>query len=42
MATACELVVVEARTVVEMGEIDPDHVVTPHIFIDYIVEGKQS
>jgi acetate CoA/acetoacetate CoA-transferase alpha subunit len=42
MATACDLVVVEARTVVEMGEIDPDHVVTPHIFIDYIVEGKQS
>lgn len=42
MATACELVVVEAKTLVEIGDIDPDHVVTPHIFIDYIVEGNKA
>ena len=41
MATACDMVVVEARTLVEIGELDPDHIVTPHIFIDYIVEGGQ-
>ncbi|PKK97137.1 MAG: branched-chain amino acid dehydrogenase [Tenericutes bacterium HGW-Tenericutes-3] len=41
MATACETVVVEARKLVEIGQLDPDHVVTPHIFVDYIVEGDQ-
>ena len=38
MATACDHVVVEARRLVEVGEIDPDHIVTQHIFVDYIVE----
>ncbi len=42
MATACETVGIEARQVVEIGEIDPDTVVTPHIFIDYIMEGKAN
>jgi len=41
MATACETVVVEARTLVETGQLDPDHVITQHIFVDYIVEGDQ-
>ncbi|PAT01657.1 branched-chain amino acid dehydrogenase [Candidatus Izimaplasma bacterium ZiA1] len=40
MATACETVVVEARSIVEIGKLDPDHVVTQHIFIDYIVKGE--
>jgi acetate CoA/acetoacetate CoA-transferase alpha subunit len=39
MATACETVLVEARKVVEIGEIDPDHVHTPYIFVDYIIQG---
>jgi acetate CoA/acetoacetate CoA-transferase alpha subunit len=38
MATAAECVVVLARKVVEIGEINPDHIITPHIFVDYIVE----
>ena len=42
MATACETVVVEARTLVEIGTLDPDHVITQHIFVDYIVKGEQS
>lgn len=37
MATAADLVIVEAERLVEVGEIDPDHVVTPRIFVDYIV-----
>jgi acetate CoA/acetoacetate CoA-transferase alpha subunit len=42
MATAAECVAIEARKVVGIGEIDPDTVVTPHIFIDHIVEVTQS
>lgn len=41
MATAAETVVVEARTVVEIGELNPNHVHTQHIFVDYIVEGAK-
>ena len=39
MATAADQVIVEAERLVEVGEIDPDHVATPRIFIDYIVQG---
>jgi acetate CoA/acetoacetate CoA-transferase alpha subunit len=42
MATACNTVIVEAKEVVEIGAIDPDHVITQHIFIDYIVEGDKK
>ncbi|MBQ7090728.1 MAG: branched-chain amino acid dehydrogenase, partial [Clostridia bacterium] len=37
MATAAKTVIVEAENLVEIGEIDPDNVVTPGIFVDYIV-----
>lgn len=39
MATAADLVIVEAERLVEVGDIDPHNVVTPGIFIDYIVDG---
>lgn len=39
MATAADVVIVEAENVVEVGEIDPNHVNTPGIFVDYIVNG---
>lgn len=39
MATAAETVIVEADKIVEIGELDPNHVVTSGIFIDYIVNG---
>ncbi|HBG32576.1 MAG TPA: branched-chain amino acid dehydrogenase [Acholeplasmataceae bacterium] len=42
MATACETVVVQARNIVEIGQLDPDHIITPHIFVDYIVEGEKK
>lgn len=38
MAMAAKLVIVEAEEIVEVGEIDPEHVVTPSIFINYIVK----
>jgi acetate CoA/acetoacetate CoA-transferase alpha subunit len=41
MATAAELVIVEVDEIVEIGEIEPNLVMTPHIFIDYIVEGEK-
>jgi len=40
MAMACDTVIVEATKIVEIGEIDPDSVVTSHIFVDYIVQGR--
>lgn len=38
MATACALVIAEAEEIVEIGEIDPDQVHTPSIFVDYLVK----
>jgi len=39
MATAAKTVIVEAQELVEVGEIDPNNVMTPGIFVDYIVKG---
>lgn len=39
MATAADLVIVEADEIVEVGEINPNDVMTPGIFVDFIVEG---
>jgi len=38
MAMAARTTIVQASRIVEPGEIDPEHVVTPGIFIDRIVE----
>jgi acetate CoA/acetoacetate CoA-transferase alpha subunit len=37
MAMAADLVIAEAEKLVEPGEIDPDLVMTPCLFVDYIV-----
>ncbi len=39
MAMAAECVIAEVEEIVEVGEIDPDHVVTPGIFIDFLTKG---
>lgn len=39
MASAADIVIVEAENVVEIGELDPNHVITPGIFVNYIVDG---
>ncbi len=39
MATATDLVIVQARKMVD--RIDPDNVMTPHIFVDYIVKEEE-
>ncbi|MBZ4664552.1 MAG: atoD [Caloramator sp.] len=41
MAMAADIVIVEAEKLVEVGEIEPENVVTPHILVDYIVEGGE-
>lgn len=39
MATAADVVIVEADEIVETGMIDPDAVHTPNVFVQYIVQG---
>jgi 3-oxoacid CoA-transferase subunit A len=39
MATAAEVTIAEVEHLVEPGEIDPDHVVTPGIFVRHILQG---
>lgn len=41
MATAADLVIVQADKVVEVGEINPEHVMCSGIFVDYIVGGDK-
>ena len=38
MAMAARVTIVEAEEIVEVGEIDPDRVMTPSVFVDRIVE----
>jgi 3-oxoadipate CoA-transferase alpha subunit len=37
MAAAADLTIVQARRIVELGGIDPEHVVTPGLFVDRVV-----
>jgi len=37
MAMAADLVIVEAEKIVKPGELKPEHVMTPSVFVDYIV-----
>ena len=38
MAMAADLSIVQVRRIVELGELDPEMIVTPGIFIDRLVE----
>ena len=40
MATAADVTIAEVEHLVEPGEIDPDHVVTPGIFVRHVVRGE--
>lgn len=37
MATAARMTIAEVNAVVEVGELDPEHVITPGIFVDRVV-----
>ncbi|MGX6444577.1 CoA transferase subunit A [Neobacillus sp. K501] len=41
MATAAKLTIVEVDEIVEIGELDPDMIVTPFIFVDIIVKREE-
>jgi acetate CoA/acetoacetate CoA-transferase alpha subunit len=41
MATAAALVIAEVEELVEIGEIDPNNVHTPSIFVDFLVKAEQ-
>jgi 3-oxoacid CoA-transferase len=40
MATAADIVIAEVEEIVEVGELEPGHIHTPGIFVDYLVEAK--
>lgn len=40
IATAADIVIVGAEKLVEVGELDPNHVMTPGIFVDHVVGGE--
>jgi len=42
IAMAADCVIAEADNLVEIGEIEPENVMTPGILVDYIVEGGRS
>jgi 3-oxoacid CoA-transferase subunit A len=42
MATAARITIAEVEHLVEPGEIDPDHVITPGIYVQRIVVGGKS
>jgi len=41
MATAADVTIAEVEHLVEPGEIDPDHVHTPGIFVTFIFQGEK-
>ena len=41
MATAADLTIVEVEELVEPGELDPDEIMTPGIYIDHVVVGPE-
>ncbi len=42
MATAGKVCVAEVEELVEVGELDPDHIHTPGIFVDRIIQGRHE
>ena len=42
MATAAKVVIAEVEEIVEDGELDPDHIHTPCVYVDYIVQSTED
>ena len=42
MAMAAKTTIVQARQIVELGEIEPDAVITPGIFVDRVVQFEEA
>ena len=41
MATAADVVIAEVDAIVEVGELDPETLVTPHLYVDYVVVAEE-
>lgn len=41
MATAANLVIAEVDEIVEQGELSPEEIVTPHLFVDRLIVAKK-
>ena len=41
MAGAAKLVIAQVNEFVELGELDPEHIVTPGVFVDRVIEIKK-
>ena len=39
MATAARITIAEAGEIVAVGELEPESVVTPHLYVDHLVQG---
>ena len=42
MAMAAKLTIAEVKTIKELGEISPEHVVTPGIFVDRVIKLREE
>lgn len=42
MALAADLVIAEVEEIVEVGELDPDQVITPGLFVDFLTRGVNT
>ena len=42
MATAARVTIAEVEQLVEPGAIDPDHVITPGIYVKHILQGAHT
>lgn len=40
MATAASIVIVEVDEIVEIGSFSPEEIVTPHVYVDYVVMNR--
>ncbi|MCD7875084.1 MAG: hypothetical protein LUH17_09120 [Acidaminococcaceae bacterium] len=42
MATASSLTIVEVEEIVEVGQLSPEEIVTPYIYVDVLVPQKRG
>ena len=42
MATAGKIVIAEVDEIVETGELNPEYIITPHAYVDYVIQSKYS
>lgn len=41
MATAADFVIAEVEEIVEPGQLNPEHIVTPSVFVDMVIKGER-